>query len=407
MTSRRGPPGSPRSSKAVALDILLLAHRLPFPPDKGDRIRAFHWVSGLAARHRVEVMAFLDDPYDVTQADRLREWCAAVTAVPLRRGAARLRALRAVLGSGPSSLAWYRDPELARAAERARADVTLAFSSTMAPYALALARPRVLDLVDLDSMKWRQIAEHVGFPRSALLRHEAGRLERFERSLVLAGERVAVVSAAERDLFPPALRPRVSVVRNGVDAGRFAPDGGPPEPGTILFAGALDYFPSADAVVYFARAVMPLVRARVPLARFRVAGPRAGSALRRLAAAGALELLGYLPDVRDAYRRAAVFVAPYRVFQGVPNKVLEALASGLPVVATPGAVRGLPGAADAGVIVAEGAEALAEGVVTLLETPGERERRGETGREWMLKEHRWEDAVKALEDLLEASRRGA
>jgi sugar transferase (PEP-CTERM/EpsH1 system associated) len=330
-----------------------------------------------------------------------------VTAVPVRPRAARLRALGALLGREPLSLAWYRDPALARAAARARGDVTLAFSSTMAPYARALGRPRVLDLVDLDSMKWRQIAGRVRFPRSALLRHEAGRLERFERSLVQEGERVAVVSAAERDLFPPALRARVSVIPNGVDAARFAPDGAARDPATILFAGALDYFPSADAVVYFARTVMPLVRARVPGARFRVAGARAGAALRRLAAEGALDLLGYLPDVRDAYRRAAVFVAPYRVFQGVPNKVLEALASGLPVVATPGAVPGLAGAAAGGVIVAEGADALARGVAGLLDAPAERDRRGAAGREWMLKEHRWEDCVTALERLLEASRRNA
>jgi len=351
---------------------LFLAHRLPYPPDKGDKMRSFRELRALAEDHDVTLGCFLDDPDDARHLPAVEEMCSEMIAVPLRAGPARARALLALLSPRPLSLAYYRSRELRRRLlGRPAFDVVVAFSSTMAPFADACqARRRVLDLCDLDSEKWALFADASRFPRSFVYRLEASRLGRFEAKCCRRFDSVVLVSAAEAC----ALRARapdgpIHVVPNGIDLEYYDParveargDGK-----TAVFCGAMDYRSNVDAVVRYATAIHPRVRRRVPDARFKVVGSRPAPEVLALATIEGVSVTGRVPDVRPELLSCAVSVAPLRLGRGVPNKVLEALALGLPVVTTSNGAAGIELARFPGASVADEPERFADEVVRFLE----------------------------------------
>ncbi|HEY0835328.1 MAG TPA: TIGR03087 family PEP-CTERM/XrtA system glycosyltransferase, partial [Azospirillum sp.] len=337
-------------------EILFLAHRIPYPPNKGDKIRSWHTLRHLAARHRVHLGCFVDDPDDLRHVPMLRALCGEVLALPLAPMAARLRCLRGLLTGEPLTLAWYGSARMAawtrRVLRERPVDAVVVFSSAMAPFAAvpeAEGCARILDMVDVDSEKWRQYAATRPWPLRAVFEREGRTLLAAEREAAAAADAVLFVSPAEADLFrtlAPESAARVLAVENGVDHAYFAPGGGYPDPfpaGTVpvVFTGAMSYWPNADAAEWFAGAVLPAVAAAIPGVRFYVVGANPGPSVRALERAGPVEVTGTVADVRPYLAHARAVVAPLRVARGVQNKVLEAMAMGCPVLATPEAAEGI------------------------------------------------------------------
>ena len=338
-------------------NLLYLVHRLPYPPNKGDKVRSYHLLRHLAARHRVFLGTFIDDPDDTRHVPTLKELCAEVHAEPLDPRMARVKSLSGLLSGEALTLPYYRNANLVAWVERVRRDQKLdaavVFSGAMAQYVAEAPELRTLvDLVDVDSAKWTQYAGNHRWPLSWLYGREGRKLLEFERATVRRAAHSFLVTDAEVELFvkhAPECAGRVDAVGNGVDSEFFSPDhrfDSPFEAGAvdIVFTGAMDYWPNVDAVTWFAADILPALLARLPSLRFTVVGMRPAPAVQALAG-GHIVVTGTVPDVRPYLAHAAVVVAPLRVARGVQNKVLEAMAMGRPVVASAECAGGIDAAA--------------------------------------------------------------
>jgi sugar transferase (PEP-CTERM/EpsH1 system associated) len=395
-------------------DLLFLAHRIPYPPNKGDKIRSWNILRHLARRYRVHLGCFIDDPRDAEHAPKLKEICGECCIVPLDRRWARLRSLRAFLTGAPLTLPFYRDARLAAFVDdvmgRIRPEVVFYFSSSMAQYGTA-PRPnpprRIVDFVDVDSEKWADYARRKTWPQSLIFAREARALLAFERRVAAAADASLFVSAAEAALFEslaPESRGRVFPVCNGVDAAYFSPDRAyerpfPPEAVAFVFTGAMDYWPNIDAVQFFADAVMPLVRDRRPDASFWIVGSNPAAAVTRLAERPGIVVTGRVPDVRPYLAHAAAVVAPLRIARGIQNKVLEAMAMAKPIVATGPAVEGIGATQGRHYFVADDPKVFADCLVGMVNASRSHSL-GAEARAYVLSTYDWDKNMCRLDAII-------
>lgn len=396
-------------------ELLFLAHRIPYPPDKGDKIRSFHLLQHLALRYRVHLGAFIDDDRDWDHVASLKTMCGETCFVPLRAARAKLRSLAALATGEPLTLHYFRSARLARWVDgllrSRRVDRALVFSSAMAQYLPEMSAGgvrRVLDFVDLDSDKWRQYGDRSRGPLRWVYRREAATLFRLERRYAAAFDASLFVSEAEARLFTaqaPEVAARVSVVENGVDTDYFSPQRAYPSPyspdeAVLVFTGAMDYWANVDAVTWFARTVFPLVRSGCPEARFYVVGTRPAREVRALAELPGVQVTGAVADTRPYLAHARAAVAPLRIARGVQNKVLEAMAMARPVVASPQAVAAIRPCAELLEWTSEAPEAAARLLLTLLRGP-DRAALGDALRAHVLRHYNWHQNLSRVDAILE------
>ncbi|HEX3126060.1 MAG TPA: TIGR03087 family PEP-CTERM/XrtA system glycosyltransferase [Thermoanaerobaculia bacterium] len=326
--------------------ILYLCHRVPYPPDKGEKIRAFHELRALGRRHRVHLLTLADG--DVPDLGPLEQLCERVEVFSLRRRAAYARAALGLVRSRPLTLSFFESVELQnRVEELARTekfDLIVVYSSAMAPYAEPFqGTPAVLDMVDVDSAKWAQYSRFAALPLRPVYALESRRLQAYEASLSNRFERIVLATGNEtrllKDFAPEA---KAATIPNGVDLDFFRPLDLPkiPHP-SLVFTGQMDYFANIDGVVHFSRNVMPRLRRRFPDLELVIVGRSPAPAVRALTEVPGVYVTGAVGDVRPFLERAWAFVAPLRIAQGVQNKVLEAMSMNLPVVCTDRVLAGL------------------------------------------------------------------
>ncbi|WP_416274568.1 glycosyltransferase [Lamprobacter sp.] len=440
-------------------DLLFLAHRIPFPPNKGDKIRSFNILRHLSGPFRIHLGAFVDDPDDWRYRDEVAAYCASLCLLPLNPRLAKLRSLSGLVSGEALTLPYYRDRRMHRWVRETLAASgpmpVLVFSSAMAQYLPSLTvpdqasdsaperLPQVVDFVDVDSDKWRQYAQGHGGPMRWIYAREARRLLAFERAVAARASASVLVSEQEAILFrqllqnqavgqdlsrgqghdedwPQSQTPeaaldvaaRVHAIDNGVDTDYFSPERDYPNPyppgsANLVFTGAMDYWANVDAVSFFADAVFPRIRQAMPEARFVIVGSRPMPAVQALGERPGIEVTGSVPDVRPYLAHAQGAVAPLRIARGVQNKVLEAMAMGCPVAATPQALDGLRDCAGMDWLVAEGAEPLAALALRLLSADlrdqrEQREQMGRQGRACVLQHYSWSEHLDRLVRLLQA-----
>jgi sugar transferase (PEP-CTERM/EpsH1 system associated) len=351
--------------------IFFICQRVPFPPDRGDKIVTFNEIRHLSQTHDVHVFCLADGTADLDNVPRLRDYVASVTAVPVTKLRSRLRSLWALRARRPLSVAAFDEAALHRAIIRkydeARPDVILVFSCNVAQYAEHFAGvPRIMQFHDLDSLKWAQYAQRSGIPLNWIYRAEAKRLLAYEHAIARRFSHALVCTAAERDdferLFPGIA---VSLVGNGVDLDYFRPSGAAKKPGSMIFTGVMDYFPNVDAMCWFCDEILPRVQAELPQANLTICGNRPSAAVARLGKRPGVNVTGWVADTRPYLDASEVFVAPLQMARGVQNKLLEALAMGMPCVASTPAWRGTAVPAGTGILVADDAAEFA-GLVTRL-----------------------------------------
>jgi sugar transferase (PEP-CTERM/EpsH1 system associated) len=389
----------------------MLAHRIPYPPHTGDKVRAYQVARHLAARHDVTLGFVIDDAADRAGLDALRreipdlEWGGLWKPAALARGLAGLALGRSL------SIAYFRSRRLSRRLTRRLRgggyDAIYVSSSPMVDYVRRARLPVVMDFVDVDSDKWTQYAAKQRPPRSWAYRLEGRRLRAFEAEAVRWGNRCILATAAEETLlrsFAPWAR--TSVVPNGVDLDGYGP---PADAPTVIFTGAMDYLPNVDAVEHFCGDIFPAVARAVPGARFLIVGLNPGPAVRRLAELPGVTVTGAVPEVRSYYRQAAVCVAPLRIARGIQNKVLQSMALGVPVVATSAAARGLESRPDEHLLVEDDPARFAQAVISLLGDRDGRRRLAERARGFVERNHSWPAILARIEALVvdAAGRRAA
>lgn len=336
--------------------LLYLVHRLPYPPNKGDKIASFHLLRFLAARYEVYLGTFIDDPADRRHPAALKAYCAGLCAPEIRPHWARIASLRGLLTGEALSLPYLRNAELQRWTDRILEEVmpnrVVVFSGPMAQYVTGRI-PRgaiaLFDMVDVDSEKWRSYGDRKPWPMSWLYRREADRLLAFERRMAAEFDGTLFVSKEEAELFrrlAPEIAHKTTYRIQGVDSAFFDPQTEYPNPypddaPTLVFTGAMDYWPNVDAVTWFAEVAFTDIRAAVPNARFCIVGTRPAVEVQRLAERPGIQVTGDVNDVRPFLAHARAAALPLRIARGIQNKVLEAMAMQLPIIATPGAMTGI------------------------------------------------------------------
>jgi sugar transferase (PEP-CTERM/EpsH1 system associated) len=385
-------------------DLLFLTHRLPYPPNKGERIRAYHALQYLRRHFRVHLGTFIDHDDDLPFAEHLAADCASSCFIRKPAHWARLGSLSALLRGEALSLPYFRHAALQRWVDRTLDEhpitVCLAYSGPMAQYLTRRQLLRVMDLVDVDSEKWHNYADHKRWPMSWLYRREGGLLLEHERRVAADFDRTLLVSPAEAALFKrraPESSHKVDFYTNGVDSAYFSPLPRHPNPygdaQVLVFTGAMDYTPNIDAVTWFAERVMPALRQQFAEVQFHIVGSRPTGAVLALRRVPGVHVSGSVPDIRPYLQHATLVVAPLQVARGVQNKVLEAMAMEKIVIATPQALEGISAVPGAEVI---GADGVAEFIrhlslqLTLVDDIGPAARRR------ILLDHSWERNLRRL-----------
>lgn len=394
-------------------DLLFLSQRIPFPPTKGDKIRSYHFLRHLSTTHRVHLGCFVDDPADWAHVEELRGMVAELCALPLARRAATLRSLSGFLSGSALSLPYFHDRRMARWVRRVIREhapsTAFIFSSPMAQYLVAGVRPDrvVMDFVDVDSQKWRQYAERRSGLSRWLYRRESRTLLAFERRVAESADASLFVTGPERDLFAslaPESTDRVHAIGNGIDSSYFSPDtafpdpftGGPP---TLVFTGAMDYWPNIEAVQWFAREVLPHLQVEREVG-FCIVGAKPAAGVDALRALPGVTVTGRVADVRPYLAHAAIVVAPILTAQGIQNKVLEGMAMARPVVVSPQAAEGIE-AQDAGhFLIARDAGSFAASVARLLADPTAAAAMGRAARQFAVDRFDWLSRFRELDRLI-------
>lgn len=394
--------------------ILFLSHRIPFPPNKGDKIRSYHLLRHLAEKHEVYLAAFVDDARDWQYREALEGICAEVKLLglsPLRR---RLRSLSGLARGEPLSVPYYRSPELRtwidRLIQTEGIACAFAFSSPMAQYFLGpqyAGLTRVADFCDVDSDKWQQYANSKSLPTSWLYGREARKLLQFERQAAANCDYVLFVSRGEADLFKalaPGVANRIGFFDNGVDTAYFdpaipfaSPFGETPGP-VVVFTGAMDYLANVDAVAWFVQTTWPLVRAQASDASFWIVGSNPTHQVRALQRIAGVRVTGRVADIRPYLAHARLAVAPLRIARGTQNKVLEALAMARAVACTPAAAAGICFPPGVGFRVAAEPADLARALLELFDHGA-----NPSGRQHVLARYNWDENLAVVDRLLVGS----
>jgi sugar transferase (PEP-CTERM/EpsH1 system associated) len=368
--------------EAGEMRVLVLTHRLPYAPNRGDRLRVFHMLQHLRTRADVELVSLIHDDEEAAHVEDVRAFVGRVTGVRVPRWRTRFNAAAALLQHMPLTHALLDAPAMAAVLEdivtHRRPDVVLAYCSGMARFAVQPPLnqlPLVLDFVDVDSEKWRDLASRSGWPYSWIYRREAVTLGAFEARAATHASAALVVNPREADLAR-RLAPgaNIQVVSNGVEVERLRPPHPPTAHAQVVFCGVMNYAPNDEGMQWFVREVWPRVRMERPDAILAIVGADPTPALQQLCAGErSITVTGRVADVRDWLWKSAVGVAPLRMARGVQNKALEAIAAGLPIVITEAVAAGLPAEAAPAARVANTPARFAAHVLDLLRrSPDER-----------------------------------
>jgi polysaccharide biosynthesis protein PslH len=394
------------------MNILFVCHRLPYPPNRGGKIRPYQMIRHLSKKHRVVVATLAETKQELEEGTDLQQYCAELIAevvpIPLRW----LRAYGALPTWTPSSAAYFWSPRLfKRIREVSRSigfDMVFVHCGFVAPYVSELpVRFKVLDFGDMDSVKWSDYAKWRAFPLSLGYGLEAKKLRRLERKMAQAFEHCIVTTTGELNEYDSLRVPTpCSVIVNGVDTSYFAKTNGREtihQDATITFLGRMDYFPNVDGACYFADEVFPFIQKQLPHAQFWIVGSNPSHDIRQLGKRPGITVTGTVRDVRPFLQEATVTVAPLRIARGTQNKILESMAMGIPVVTTPQAAKGIQAEPDEHFLVSSTPEDFARRVIQLIENPSLRVRLSTAAKTQIEQFHSWPSSLKNLDELIETN----
>lgn len=386
-------------------EILFLAHRVPWPPNRGDKIRSHHILRKLIAAAPVHIACFADDVAEAKEASELQDQLASCY-IEQRSKPQWKSGLEALFSGQPVSLAAFASSTLSEHIEnlvRERdIDCIFAFSGQMAQYVPAdFAGRFIMDFVDVDSAKFESYGKDGYGPMAWIHRREGTLLKAFEKDIANRADRSLFVSSAEAEFFcarSGVTERKIMAIGNGIALDHYDPSlvettcDQPVDP-LIVFTGQMDYRPNIEAVDSFARDVMPAILKKFPNVRFAIVGRAPGDAVRRLDGLNGTMVIGAVDDVREWLANATIVVAPLRIARGIQNKVLEAMAMAKPVVASKAAAEGIEANDGQHLLVADDIDEEARLIIDLLRDPAKINNLGEAARNLILSQYSWDQQL--------------
>lgn len=393
------------------MNILYLCHRFPYPPKRGGKIRPFNMIRHLQATgHQVTVCSLARSPAEALEGQGIASHCAAFHMGMVNEPVQFARMIVRLPLVTPSSMGYFYSGELAQKVRRLlrkqRFDLIFVHCSSVAQYVEDVQGiPKILDFGDMDSQKWLEYSNYKPFPLSLGYTLEGTKMLWAEKRLARKFDLCTATTRAEwetlegygtgaaTDWFP-----------NGVDADFFCPDprtGGAYDNDTVSFIGRMDYYPNQECMQRFCKEVWPILRRERGTMKLLIVGADPSPQIKALGALPGVTVTGSVPDVRPYIRGSAVMVAPLAIARGTQNKILEAMAMGVPVVTSSAAAGGVDAEAEKHFLVADSAEQTAAAILRIVASRDEHDRLAKAGRERMLSHHAWPRSMQRLDGIIE------
>ena len=394
--------------------LIFITHRIPYPPNKGDKIRSYHILQKLCSNYKVDLVTFIDDPEDRQHIEHLESICHSVMAVEINPAYRKLLSLTGFLSGKALSLPFYTNKKVSayvRHLIKEGIKRVVVFSSAVAQFLPDDISNLncIVDFVDIDSDKWRQYSSSKTWPMSWVYMREYRKLFKWERDLAERVSASLFVSDKEAGQFAemvPQAAAKIHALDNGVDFQRFSPKisfENPYKNGELplVFTGAMDYWANVDAVVWFAKEVFPVIKKELPQAVFYIVGSKPTADVTALATPGGVMVTGKVDKVEPYLQHATIAVAPLRIARGIQNKVLEAVAMEKCVVATGAAMEGIREQNIFAKNTIDDPQLMAQRAIELLQSQSERDHWGKKGRELVLKHYDWDKNTQILLEMIE------
>ncbi len=398
------------------MNILFISHRIPYPPNKGDKIRSYNILKYLAEKHTVYLACLIDNDEDIENIEPLSRMVEKLYWERITPFVKKVTSCIHLLGKKPLSAPYFYSNSLQHRIDalldNTQIDAVFCFSSPTAEYifrsrhyhgSLQKAN-RCMDLIDMDSDKWHQYARTSAWPMKWVYQREAETLLAYEKRITREFDTVLLVTKAERNFFKTQIQAdNVIALSNGVDLVHFHPGfksniqkDGP----VLVFTGAMDYRPNIEAVQWFTYHVLPVIQQKISGVRFYIIGSRPDQNVESLAKQKGVKVVGYVEDVRDYFSMADVCVIPLHIARGLQNKVLEAMAMGRPVVCTSQAFEGIEAMPGEHLLIADDPETFAQNVIELLTNNEKASLLGVQARQCIEANYTWQQNLAVLEGLL-------
>jgi sugar transferase (PEP-CTERM/EpsH1 system associated) len=406
------------------LKILYIAHRIPYPPNKGDKIRSFNEIKHLSSSHKVDLVCLADNINDLKFKSDLEKYCRRVFVQHFKISQAKLRGSINLIRGKAISVGYFYMKKIQQVIDQWLSDTVydaiICFSSPMAEYLFrspflshcfskfaqpATRNPQlIMDFCDVDSDKWLQYSQRSKFPLNLIYRIENKRLLEYEKKINRSFDNSIFVSQQEADLFyrlfPEAKN--ISVIGNGVDHEYFSqPVTRNSQPETLIFTGAIDYWANVDGVLWFCEKIFPIVKDRYPKVQFYIVGSNPNTEIQKLGHNNkSINITGFVEDIRPYYNNADICVIPLRIARGIQNKVLEAMSMGKAVVTTSTAVQSIKATSGIHLLVEDNFDKFAEAVSMLLENHTLRNYLGTNARRFVKSNYNWQKNMKKFDELM-------
>ncbi len=373
--------------------ILFISHRIPYPPDKGDKIRSFNEIKYLSKNNLLDILTFVDNPKDYQYENQLKKYCNKLYIYPIKKlfhgfKAAYFFAIGKTLSEG-----YYFSRKVQKKVNDLLSsnnyELVFCYSSQIAQYIINKNIPKLIDFCDVDSLKWKQYSERKIFPYNVILKIESERLARREKEIYNQFSLSLFSTNTEVKIFNPPEDNHIYVLSNGVDYEYFKPQAITKE-NSLIFVGTMNYFANVDAVLWFSKNVFPRILNNYPEMKFYIVGRNPESRLIALSENSEnIIVTGYVADIRPYIARSKLAVIPLRIARGIQNKILEAMAMEIPVVMPRNILNTFENLDESAVLVYDNENSMVDVIVNSINDNALLERVGRKSREYVMHNHDW------------------
>jgi sugar transferase (PEP-CTERM/EpsH1 system associated) len=385
------------------MKIFVLASRVPYPLEKGDKLRIFHQVKELSKKHVIHLCCISTEKVHPAARKELMKICSELSIIPLKKKNIYLNLILNLLSDNPFQVAYFfqrnaavKINKLINAFKPDHIYTQLIRTSEYVKNRHDI--PKTIDYMDTLSIGMDRRAASATLFTKPIIASEARRLIRYENLIFEYFENHTIISKQDRDLLWHQHRKKIEIIPNGIDTKFFHPENKEKE-FDILFTGNMSYIPNVDSVEYLIEEILPIIKKELPDVKVLIAGASPVKKIINMASES-VTVTGWLEDIREAYWKSKVFVAPLRLGSGLQNKLLEAMATQKPCVTSPLANNALGAIDNKSILVAGNAKEFADKIIYLLKNQSKAENIGVNGYNYVIKNFNWKGTTEKLEALM-------